>query len=181
VVQLLLAGLALWAAATAAAALGATLRALAPAAGRSKHGAAVTKYVLVIDSGSSGTRMYAYNWTLPAAQQHSAAGSLLPVVQSIPPDAAASLVPKKEKKGAQWQYRFACVHKAVSNCNLVNQVATPQAVSSGNSLQRQLAQAHNKQLRLCTRLVCLQASPSNRVAQSLPASFASVRSRDMYS
>jgi hypothetical protein len=100
VAQLLLAGLALWAAATAAAALGAAWRALSPAAGRRNLGTAVIKYVLVVDSGSSGTRMYAYNWTLPASQQHGEAGSTLPVVQSIPPAAAAHLVPKNEKKGA---------------------------------------------------------------------------------
>ncbi|KAF6251241.1 nucleoside phosphatase family-domain-containing protein [Scenedesmus sp. NREL 46B-D3] len=99
VVQLLLAGLALWAAAAAVAALRAAWHAVAAAAGHGTHRAAATKYVLVIDSGSSGTRMHAYNWTLPAGQQHAAAGSSLPVVQSIPPSAAAHLVPKTAKKG----------------------------------------------------------------------------------
>ncbi|WIA12016.1 hypothetical protein OEZ85_012097 [Tetradesmus obliquus] len=99
VVPLLLAGLALWAAATAAAALGAAWHALSGAAGHSRPKAAATKYVLVIDSGSSGTRMYAYNWTLPVARQQGAAGSILPVLHPIPPSAAPHLVPKKEKKG----------------------------------------------------------------------------------
>jgi hypothetical protein len=50
--------------------------------------------------------MYAYNWTLPSGHQRDAAGGALPLVQPIPPSAAAHLVPKKEKKGVQ-QYIYA--------------------------------------------------------------------------
>lgn len=126
VVQLLLAGLALWAAATAAAALGAAWHALSGAAGHSRPKAAATKYVLVIDSGSSGTRMYAYNWTLPAARQQGAAGSILPLLHPIPPSAAPHLVPEKEKKGARQRahvHEWGSLHlqeSSARSCRTVN-------------------------------------------------------------
>lgn len=88
-VQLLFSTLAVWMAVTAITAAGLYFKPHAPA----------TKYVLVIDSGSSGQRMYAYTWSLPGAG-HSRSGSGLPAVQAIPPSAAAHLVPKKAKKGA---------------------------------------------------------------------------------
>jgi apyrase len=45
--------------------------------------------VLVIDAGSSGTRMYAYEWHAPAA------GSPLPRLAAIPPGAAPHKVPRR--------------------------------------------------------------------------------------
>eukprot|EP00775_Hariotina_reticulata_P012973 gene12973-13102_t len=55
--------------------------------------AQTNRYVLVIDSGSSGTRMYAYKWDPPGQ------GSPLPVVQALPPSAAPHLIPKGQAKG----------------------------------------------------------------------------------
>jgi hypothetical protein len=178
--QLLLAGLALWAAATAVAALGAAWHALA-GAGYSKHKPNATKYVLVIDSGSSGTRMYAYNWTLPAGHQQGAAGSILPVLQSIPPSTAAHLVPKKEKKGAlQHMDVCECVRQCVLAgwlCAILHDSATQPCMAVGLQCS---CQPHMQHLQPTT---CIQkpipaavlletGAPASREAwrtQSMPA------------
>lgn len=54
--------------------------ALAPPAG---------EYILIIDAGSSGTRLYAYTW------KPGAAPGAPPAVAAIPPSAAAHVVPRR--------------------------------------------------------------------------------------
>ncbi|KAL6763814.1 nucleoside phosphatase family-domain-containing protein, partial [Haematococcus lacustris] len=51
------------------------------------------QWALIMDAGSSGTRIYAYRWRLEAQ------GQLLPNITVVPPSAASHLVPKVKRKG----------------------------------------------------------------------------------
>lgn len=52
-----------------------------------------SRYVVVIDSGSSGTRLYVYSW------QTGVPGSDLPALRALKPSTAASKVPRRLRKG----------------------------------------------------------------------------------
>lgn len=56
-------------------------------------GSAEPRYVLVIDAGSSGTRMYAYTW-------HDGSGAgVAPLLAAVPSSAAAHKVPRRAMPG----------------------------------------------------------------------------------
>uniref|UniRef100_A0A6S8JYI5 Uncharacterized protein n=1 Tax=Dunaliella tertiolecta TaxID=3047 RepID=A0A6S8JYI5_DUNTE len=51
------------------------------------------RYILIIDGGSSGTRSYAFSYTMSQSEP------LLPIFQGIPPSAALAKVPRKQGTG----------------------------------------------------------------------------------
>eukprot|EP00887_Chlorella_sp_A99_P007229 scaffold2.g7229.t1 len=57
----------------------------------------LSQYVLVIDAGSSGTRLLAYRWEAPAARGAAAASAAagVPRLTPVPPAAAAAKIPRR--------------------------------------------------------------------------------------